>query len=128
MKGKQLLSILVLSVFIVATLSGITSLATPVNDAKDIVFNFWINSSGVSSEGGSAKYVSIDGPIGYTAGYLLTQTYGQSGYVILDNSITATYGVYTIQAVMVNASSPPADEIALARSFITGKLRWRSMA
>ena len=112
MKGKQLLSILILSIFIVTTLSGITNTAA-VSNGKDTVFNFWLNGGGVSSQGGSAKYVSIDGPIGYTAGYLLTQTTGQSGYVILNNSITATYGVYTLQAVMVNASNPPADEIAL---------------
>ncbi len=43
----------------------------------------------------------------------MTQTTGQSGYVILNSSIKATYGIYTLQAVMVNASNPPADEIAL---------------
>ncbi len=85
MKGKQLLSILILSVFIVATLNSVTGLALDyiavngiaVNGAKDTVFNFWLkvfnfwlNSGGVSSMGGSAKYASIDGPIGYTAGGL----------------------------------------------------------
>ena len=111
MKGKQFLSILILSIFIATILSGIVN--ATVSNGKDTVFNFWLNSGGISSEGGSAKYTSLNGPIGYTAGYLLTQTTGQSGYVILNNSITATYGVYTLQAVMVNASNPPADEIAL---------------
>ncbi len=113
MKGKQLLSILILSIFIVTTLSGITNTAA-VSNGKDIVFNFWLNSSGVSSKGGSANYTSLClGPNGLTAGYLLTQNTGQSGYVILNNSITATYGVYTLQALMVNASYLPGDEIGL---------------
>jgi len=113
MKGKQLLSILILSIFIATTAVPLTAGVGTVVNSSDTVFNFWLNSGGISSEGGSAEYAVLNGPIGYTAGFLLTQTTKQSGYVILNNSVTANYGVYTLQAVMINASNPPADEIAL---------------
>ncbi|BFI75436.1 hypothetical protein [Sulfurisphaera ohwakuensis] len=110
---KELLSLVVLSVFLLASLQGLLLVKAAAASGSETVYNFWLSSSGVSSTGGSAKYTSyINGPIGSTAGYLLTQTTGQSGYVIL-SGVPVTYGVYTIQAVMVNASSPPADEIAL---------------